>query len=1079
MMSAATGPSSAAHGAGSGCKFVPARLRVAAFAFAMAILAFGIFAPRAAAQEPQFIRGDANANGNVSLIDPVFILYYIFLDGEEPSCLDTADVNDTGSIELLDAIYALNYLFNNGGTGNEQIPVPFPACGIDGSPDAISCIQYEPCGTEPPPPPAPVLDPHPLLVNTGTITITGTTVEGTTIEVIAPSATLTVTAPGGVFTAEDIPLTANAVTQIFFRAIDDEYGTIGPSATTSITNDITPPDVFIDFPPADAELVAETSDVAGRVSDTLSGYLGLTVTVNGIPAEVNIGIGTNGTFFLPAVQLVVADPPEPTVIEAVATDLLGNSASVSISVTHVPSTGTDMEIVSGNGQTAERLAVLPEPLVVHVENTDGTAVENKLVTFEVIRSNGLLTLDGLGVGEPILSVFTNADGDASVIWQLGTDAGSGNNRIEVTSSGISGSVFFCASATPGAASQINVASGHNQTVEAGAPTPFPLEAWVNDSCNGVEGVEVTFTVISGGGLVNGDSSATATTSPTGHAQVNYATGLDGGLQIVEANFLGNAGQPATFLTRAIVRDTTQPTTFRGCVLDNARQPLEGAEVTLTVSGVDSPMVISAADGSFFITGLDNSGPAHLHVNGQTVTHIGGAKKRTVPEGSFPELAYNTVVIPNATNSLGTPVLLPRLDARNNVLFDNTKDVTLTVFGIDGFSMLVKAGSMTLADGTVPTPEDPTFIGLHQVHHDDIPMPMPDGAAPLFAWTFQPGGASFNPPVSITYPNMSGLPPGGIAYFLSFDHDTNQFEIVASGFVTDDAVSIVSDAGAGISKSGWGCNCPPYSVTGDCENCDVSITNGPMEACPDDECTYTAVGDPSGGDFSWSGGTAVGPTDQPTYTCKFPAKGDQTVTVTYTCPVSPPASDTDTFTTSVKRPHKDITMTRSAHPSIAAPVDIQALFIAGAVDMYADNDGPGAADTLDDVCLDVLFVIPAAADATFPDQTFLIIFGIDYTLAQYNNPSNASQMSDLLNADFARVLQVTTMICAGVSAFGCAATGKNMVFNQNVLGCVTVHELGHAAGLPHRNDPGAIMHATALGVNEINTSERSNYEGYTP
>ena len=67
------------------------------------------------------------------------------------------------------------------------------------------------------------------------------------------------------------------------------------------------------------------------------------------------------------------------------------------------------------------------------------------------------------------------------------------------------------------------------------------------------------------------------------------------------------------------------------------------------------------------------------------------------------------------------------------------------------------------------------------------------------------------PIEITYPNMSGLPAGALAFFLSFDHDTSRFEIVASGQVIADGASILSDPGVGFRKAGWGCNCPPYSV----------------------------------------------------------------------------------------------------------------------------------------------------------------------------------------------------------------------------------------------------------------------------
>ena len=108
------------------------------------------------------------------------------------------------------------------------------------------------------------------------------------------------------------------------------------------------------------------------------------------------------------------------------------------------------------------------------------------------------------------------------------------------------------------------------------------------------------------------------------------------------------------------------------------------------------------------------------------------------------------------------------------------------------------------------------ISLNQVHHDQIPMPIPDGASPPFAWTLQPGGAVFDPPIEIEYPNMSGLPAGSIAYFLSFNHDTERFEIISSGHVQADGATIVTDPGSGLTLAGWGCNCPPYSVTGECE-----------------------------------------------------------------------------------------------------------------------------------------------------------------------------------------------------------------------------------------------------------------------
>ena len=81
------------------------------------------------------------------------------------------------------------------------------------------------------------------------------------------------------------------------------------------------------------------------------------------------------------------------------------------------------------------------------------------------------------------------------------------------------------------------------------------------------------------------------------------------------------------------------------------------------------------------------------------------------------------------------------------------------------------------------------------------------------WTLQPAGATFDPPIEIEFPNIAALAPAAIMYFLSFNHDTGRFEIVATGHVTDDGAAMVTDPGSGISTAGWGGFCPPYPNTG--------------------------------------------------------------------------------------------------------------------------------------------------------------------------------------------------------------------------------------------------------------------------
>lgn len=91
--------------------------------------------------EPQFIRGDANADFGVNIADAVFILDHLFTQGPAPTCRDTADTNDDGMLNIADPIALLGYLFSQG----LPPPEPFGACGVDPTPDPLDCASYVFC----------------------------------------------------------------------------------------------------------------------------------------------------------------------------------------------------------------------------------------------------------------------------------------------------------------------------------------------------------------------------------------------------------------------------------------------------------------------------------------------------------------------------------------------------------------------------------------------------------------------------------------------------------------------------------------------------------------------------------------------------------------------------------------------------------------------------------------------------------------------------------------------------------------------------------------------------------------------
>ncbi len=88
-----------------------------------------------------FKRGETNQDGTLNVGDAVYALLYIFLNGDDPACLDAADVNDDGRINVADAVYILQYLFLNG----TQPPAPFTECGVDPSPDELDCAAFPAC----------------------------------------------------------------------------------------------------------------------------------------------------------------------------------------------------------------------------------------------------------------------------------------------------------------------------------------------------------------------------------------------------------------------------------------------------------------------------------------------------------------------------------------------------------------------------------------------------------------------------------------------------------------------------------------------------------------------------------------------------------------------------------------------------------------------------------------------------------------------------------------------------------------------------------------------------------------------
>ena len=86
-----------------------------------------------------FIRGDANIDGSLSITDAIVAIRSLFSESGEVlvyiDCQDAGDSNDDGQLDLSDPIYLLRYLFLAG----PPLPAPFPRCGPDPTDDSLTC----------------------------------------------------------------------------------------------------------------------------------------------------------------------------------------------------------------------------------------------------------------------------------------------------------------------------------------------------------------------------------------------------------------------------------------------------------------------------------------------------------------------------------------------------------------------------------------------------------------------------------------------------------------------------------------------------------------------------------------------------------------------------------------------------------------------------------------------------------------------------------------------------------------------------------------------------------------------------
>ena len=615
-------------------------------------------------------------------------------------------------------------------------------------------------------------------------------------------------------------------------------------AVIQVNLDTTAPHLAIVSPPASTRTAETSITVAGMVNDIVVGTVNsqeAQVTVNGVAATVS-----NRSF-----SAVAPLSLGQNTIQAVAIDRVGNTATASVIVTRVAS--SQVHIVSGNNQTGAVMNPLPLPLVVRILNSSGAPAPNQPVVFTVAKNNGVVSaVAASGVGQTSVQVTSDANGKAQVYWTVGSHAGAGNNRVDVTSPGNLGWVYFTAIGVPLVPASIVVDSGLNQTGATGEVLPLPFIAVVVDAGkNRLPGVPVTFTVTGGGGTLSGTAAqlnsaaatvlssardgrplrtppATPKDSSSASNSITMVTDGDGraaaflqlgtvegqGNEVVTATFDGNTGSPAVFMATGLVAGNPAQTSVTGVVLDNSNIPIPGVIMRLlalsqgTTGNVPVqvvPTVLTDSQGQFTIKQVP-VGVFKLMADGTTATVTG--KK-------FPTLEFDVTTVAGRATTVGMPIYLQSLDTVNQICVGPTTGGTLTLPAAPGFALTVAPGSATFPGGSLSG-----CISATPVNPDKVPMAPGFGQQPRFIVTIQPVGTTFNPPAALTLPNTEGLAPRTITEMYSYDHDLAAFVAIGTGTVSVDGSTIVSDPGVGVLKAGWHCGGDPsiVGVVADCPVC---------------------------------------------------------------------------------------------------------------------------------------------------------------------------------------------------------------------------------------------------------------------
>lgn len=628
---------------------------------------------------------------------------------------------------------------------------------------------------------------------------------------------------------------ANLLTAVATDALGRVSG-----AAVNVTVDQTAPILNVEYPKPRQRTRAGWIDVRGMVNDAVEAAFGapepeVFVSADGQPeqrAEV-----ADRYFFLSGVAL----RPGLNRLRVRAADHLGNERVQTIEV-HQADTGLGgLLMVEGHNQTAAAKTELAKPLAVMALDARGEPLVGQAVRFEVQRGTGAIspvqgqTASGdRNYTARVLTLKTDAEGRAQVWFTLGKQSGPGANVVQATAVGLDGEALqFSASTLRGAVARLQGDQGLNQISETGAQAMEILSAVVRDAGgNPLPLVPVRFQIDSGdaffadalGASVSADRrQITVNSDKNGVVAARPTLGLEPGLVQLSARALKQPGgsfeTPADTIggPRYVLRVKQAqdgPASFAGHIYTDKGAPLPGVKLSIGRTA----LLATSDDKGFFQ--IDNVPPGRvdLFVDGRAVNPSNDPSK---PQ--WPSLHFEAYVVRGQKNELPHAIYLPALLSSEAKIVGGSEDVVLKIPGLEGFQMTVKANSVTFPDGSrVGT------LVVSPVTADKLPMAPPAGGARFGvpAWTIQPAGTRFDPPIEVQMPNATFEQAGDNVPVVQWDHDLAQYVPMGRATVSNDGALLITDAGSGITKAGWGAPCTHVYD----DECKTAVSPTPCEAC---------------------------------------------------------------------------------------------------------------------------------------------------------------------------------------------------------------------------------------------------------